>query len=71
MAIDCQEFPGAGHAAQLDVAAILETRARADDQVAHGARNEDLAGAGVTEDPRRDVDGEPPMSSSSSSHSPV
>jgi hypothetical protein len=33
--------------------------ARADDQVAHGAGDEDFAGAGLSEDPRRDLYGEP------------
>src|SRR5262249_55063191 len=59
VAIDRQELPGARHATQLDAAAVLETGARADDQVTHGARNEDLVGAGLPEDPRRDVDREP------------
>ena len=33
--------------------------ARADDQVTHGARDEDFAGAGLAEDARRDVYGDP------------
>ena len=32
-----------------------KARARADDQVTHGARDQDVAGAGLAEDPRRDV----------------
>ena len=60
VAIDRQELPGAGHAAQLDAAAVLEAGARADDQVTHGAGHEDFAGAGLAEDPRRDVYREPP-----------
>ena len=55
VAIDRQQLPGAGHATQLDAAAVLEAGARADDQVTHGARDEDVAGAGLAEDPRRDV----------------
>jgi hypothetical protein len=53
-------LPGAGHAAQLDAAAVLEAGARADHQVTHGARDQDFAGAGLAEDPRGDVYGEPP-----------
>jgi hypothetical protein len=47
VAIDRQEWPGAGHATQLNAAAVLEAGARADDQVTHGAGDEDFAGAGV------------------------
>ena len=32
VAVDRQELPGVGHAAQLDAAAVLEAGARADDQ---------------------------------------
>ena len=71
VAIDRQQLPDAGHATQLDAAAVLEARTRADHQVTHGARDEDLAGAGLPADPRRNVYGDPPMSVSSSSHSPV
>ena len=60
MAIDRQKLPGAGHATQLDAAAVLEAGARADDQITHGAGDEDFAGAGLAEDPRRDVYGDPP-----------
>ena len=60
MAVDRQELPGAGHATQLDAAAVLEARARADDKVTDSARDEDFAGAGLAEDPRRDVYREPP-----------
>ena len=60
MAIDRQQLPGAGHATQLDAAAVLEAGARADDQVTHGAGDEDVAGAGLAEDPRRDVYGDAP-----------
>ena len=60
VAIDRQELPGAGHATQLDAAAVLEARARADDQVPDGAVDEDFAGPGLAEDPRRDVYGDPP-----------
>ena len=60
MGIDRHELPGAGYPAQLDAAAVLEPGARADDQVTDGARDEDFAGAGLAEDARRDVDGEPP-----------
>jgi hypothetical protein len=59
VAIDRQQLPGAGHATQLDAAAFLEAGARADDQVTHGARDQDFTGAGLPEDPRRDVDGNP------------
>ena len=55
MAIHRQELPGAGHATQLDAAAVLEAGARADDQITHGAGNEDFPGTGVAEDARRDV----------------
>ena len=58
MAIDGQELPGAGHATQLDGAATYEADPRADDQVADGAGDEDFAGAGVAEDPRRDMYGD-------------
>ena len=44
MAIDRQQLPGAGHAPQLDAAAVLEG-AGPDDQVADGARDEDFARA--------------------------
>src|SRR5271155_1499452 len=55
MAIDRQQLPGAGHATQLDAAAVLEARARADDQVTHGAGDEDFTRSSVAEDARRDV----------------
>jgi hypothetical protein len=55
VAIHRQELPGAGHATQLDAAAVLEARARADDQITHGAGDKDVAGAGLAADPRRDV----------------
>jgi hypothetical protein len=60
VAIYRQKLPGAGHATQLDAAAVLEAGARADDQVTHGAGDEDFAGARVAEDPGRDVYREPP-----------
>ena len=60
MAIDRQQLPGAGHVPQLDAAAILEPRARSDDQVTHGAGDQDFTGAGLAEDARRDVYREPP-----------
>ena len=60
MAIDRQQLPAAGHAAQLDAAAVVEAGARPDDQVADGAGDEDFTGAGLAEDPRRDAYGEPP-----------
>jgi hypothetical protein len=69
--IDRQKLPGARHATQLDAAAVLEPGARADNQVAHGARDQDVASLGLAENARRNVYGEPPMSLSSSSHSPV
>jgi hypothetical protein len=59
VAIDRQELPGAGHATQLDAAAVLEARARADHQVTHGAGDEDFTRPSVAEDPRRDVYREP------------
>ena len=71
MAIDRQELPGAGHAAQLDAAAVFEARARADDQVTDGAGDEDFAGAGLAEIRAAMCTAIPPMSASSSSHSPV
>jgi hypothetical protein len=49
VAIDRQELPGAGHAGQLDAATVLEASARADDQVTHGAGDQDFAGAAVAE----------------------
>jgi hypothetical protein len=55
MAIDRQELPSSGHAPQLDIATVVKTRARADDQITHGTRYEDFAGAGLAEDPRRDM----------------
>ncbi len=60
MAIDRQQLPDTGHTAQLDAAAVLEPRPRADDKVADGAGNEDFTGAGLTADPRRNVYREPP-----------
>ena len=60
VAIDRQELPGAGHATQLDAAAVLEPRARADHQVTHGAGDQDFAGAGLPQDPRRNVYRQPP-----------
>jgi hypothetical protein len=59
-AIHCQQLPGAGHATQLDAAAVLETGARADDPVSHGAGHQDFAGAGVAIYPRRDMYGNSP-----------
>ena len=60
MTIDRQELPGAGHATQLDAAAVLEARARADDQVTHGTGDKDLARNGLATDSRGDVDGDAP-----------
>ncbi len=60
MAFDRQELPAAGHATQLDAAAILEARARADHQVPDCAVDKDFAHPGLTEDPRRDVYGDAP-----------
>jgi hypothetical protein len=60
VAIDRQELPGAGHATQLDIAAVLEAYARADHEVADGAGDKDFAGAGLSENPRRDVYRDPP-----------
>ena len=37
-----------------------KSAARADDQIAHGAGDEDFTGARLAEDARRDVHGEPP-----------
>jgi hypothetical protein len=59
-AIHCQQLPGAGHATQLDAAAVLETGGRADDPVPHGAGHQDFAGAGVATYPRRDMHGNSP-----------
>ena len=71
MAVNREELPGAGHTTQFDAAAVGKAPPRADHQVTHGARDEDFAGAGLAEDPRRDVYRDPPMSESNSSHSPV
>src|SRR3954471_15048135 len=60
MAIDGEELPGAGYSAQLDAAAVLEAGARADHQVADGARDEDFARPGLAKDARRDVYRDPP-----------
>jgi hypothetical protein len=60
MAIHCQQLPGAGHATQLDAAAILEAGARADDQVPDRAVDKDFAHPGLTEDARRNVYRDPP-----------
>ena len=60
MAIDGQELPGARHSAQLDASVVFEPRARAYDQVTHGAGDEDVAGACLAADPGRDVHGDPP-----------
>jgi hypothetical protein len=60
MAIDCQQLPTAGNAPQLDITALFEAGARADDKVTDGAGNEDLPGAGLAADPRRDVYRDPP-----------
>src|SRR6201987_4095624 len=60
MAIDGKQLPDTGHTAHLDAAPLLEARARTDDQVTHGARDEDLAGTGLAKDPRRDVYGNSP-----------
>ena len=40
-------------------AAVLEREARADDEVAHGSRTEDLAGLGLPHHTRADVYGDP------------
>jgi hypothetical protein len=58
--IDRQELPRSGHATQIDYPAIRETRTRSDNQIPHRTRHEDLARAGLTENPRRDVHGYPP-----------
>jgi hypothetical protein len=58
--IDGKQLPGAGQAAQFDVAAVLEAGARADDQVTHSAGHEDVTGTGLAADPRRDVYRDPP-----------
>lgn len=55
VAIHREELPGAGHATQLDAAAVLEANARPDDQVTHRARDEDFSGASLTADPSGDV----------------
>src|SRR6476660_4309727 len=60
MGIYCQQLPGAGHATQLDAAAILEARARAHDQVPDRAVDKDFAHPGLAEDARRDVYRDPP-----------
>jgi hypothetical protein len=60
VAIDRQYLPGAGLASQLDAAAVLEARAGADNQITHGAGDQDLAGAGLAADPRGDVHRESP-----------
>ena len=44
---------------QLDAAAVVKARARADDEVTHGAGDEDFASGGLPEDPRGDVYGDP------------
>jgi hypothetical protein len=59
VASDRQQLPGAGHAAQLDAAAVLKAGPRADDQITYGARHEDLVRA-LAADPRGDVDRDPP-----------
>ena len=63
--------PSARHPTQFDASAVLEARARADDQITHGSGHDDVAGVGLAEDPRGDVHCQSPMSASSSSHSPV
>jgi hypothetical protein len=65
VAIDRQQLPAAVHATQLGAAAVLEARARADDQVTNGAGDQDFAGAGLAEDPRRDVYCDPPAPAAS------
>jgi hypothetical protein len=59
MAIDRQKLPGAGHSAQLDAAAVLEVGARDDDQVTHGARDQDFAGVTPNRHAGTDADGGP------------
>ena len=47
MAIDCHQLPTAGNAPQLDITALFEAGARADDKVTDGAGNEDLTRASL------------------------
>ncbi len=58
VAVDREELPGAGHTTQLDGPAILEARARADDQVMNRAGDEDFPGAGLAQNPRSDMYGD-------------
>ena len=51
-------MPSAGHSAQLDAAAVVKARARAEDEVTHRAGDEDFASAGLPEYPRGDVYGD-------------
>ncbi len=52
--------PSARHPTQFDASAVLEARARADDQITHGSGDDDVAGVGLAEDPRGDVHGQSP-----------
>ena len=57
--VDGIQPPLAGYALENMAAAIVERKARADDQVLHGARHEDLAGCRERGHPRPEVDSQP------------
>jgi hypothetical protein len=58
VAQDREDPGGPRHAGQLDVAALTETDARADDEVANRARDQDLSGGGQLDDAGPHVDGD-------------
>ena len=53
-----EEPPHVGHALQAVAAPVLEDESGAGDEVAHGARDQDLARAGQGRHARADVDGD-------------
>ena len=64
-------MPGAGHTAQLDAAAVLEARARADDQITDGAETRISPAPACPSIRAAMCTAIPPMSVPSSLHSPV
>src|SRR3954453_23533677 len=58
--VDREQPPGPRHALELVLAAVGERLAGADDEVAHGARDENLAAGRQAADPRANVDGDAP-----------
>src|SRR5689334_4301222 len=59
MSIHCKYLPTTGNAAQLHQTPFVEAGTRTDYEVTNRSRDEDVARAGVTEDPCHDVYSDP------------